>query len=134
LRAGAITLEQLRTIEPKTQIYRVQKSEPPRSPGLRHRHYSPQAKVVLVSSKFKVQSSKSISFIGLNEPDEKFELLKVCVSVEEYAHELFNFFRECDHKNIKTIHCETVEEKGIGLALMDRLKRASESGTPSSRR
>jgi len=126
LRAGAITLEQLQTIEPKTRIYQVPKGEQPKSPGLRHRHYSPRAKVVLMSSKFKVQSSKSSSFIGLNEPNEKIELIKICASVEEYAHELFNFFRECDRKNIKTIYCETVEEKGIGLALMDRLKRASE--------
>jgi len=126
LRAGAITLEQLQTIEPKTRIYQVPKGEQPKSPGLRHRHYSPRAKVVLISSKFKVQSSKSSTFIGLNEPNEKIELIKICASVEEYAHELFNFFRECDHKNIKTIYCETVEEKGIGLALMDRLKRASE--------
>jgi L-threonylcarbamoyladenylate synthase len=126
LRAGAITLEQLQTIEPQTRIYQVPKGQQPKSPGLRHRHYSPRAKVVLVSSKFKVQSSKSGSFIGLNEPNEKIQLIKICATVEEYAHELFNFFRECDHKNIKTIYCETVEEKGIGLALMDRLKRASE--------
>ncbi|MDQ3714275.1 MAG: L-threonylcarbamoyladenylate synthase [Acidobacteriota bacterium] len=125
LRAGAITLEQLQTIEPKTRIYQVPKSQQPKSPGLRHRHYSPRAKVVLISSKFKVQSSKSNSFIGLNKPQEKFESVKICASVEEYAHELFNFFRECDRVNINTIYCETVEETGIGLALMDRLKRAS---------
>ena len=125
LRVGAITLEQLQTIEPKTRIYQTPKNEPPKSPGLRHRHYSPQAKVVLISSKFKVQISGSSSFIGLSKLDEKIELVKICTSVEEYAHELFNFFRECDRKNIKTIYCETVEETGIGLALMDRLKRAS---------
>ncbi len=125
LRVGAITLEQLQTIEPKTRIYLVPKSQQPKSPGLRHRHYSPRAKVVLISSKFKVQSSKLNSFIGLNKPPEKFESVKICASVEEYAHELFNFFRECDRENINTIYCETVEETGIGLALMDRLKRAS---------
>ena len=127
LRAGAITLEQLQTIEPQTRIYRVSKNEQPKSPGLRHRHYSPQAKVVLVSSKFKVKSSKLSSFIGLNKPDCEFDKIKICDSIENYAHELFNFFRECDRENIKTIYCETVEETGIGLALMDRLKRASEN-------
>ncbi len=132
LRAGAVTLEQLQTIEPKTRIYQVSKSEQPKSPGLRHRHYSPQAKVVLISSKFKVQSSRLSAFIGLDKPDEKFDLVKICQSVEDYAHSLFDFFRQCDRKEIKEIFCQTVEEKGIGLALMDRLKRASESGTPSS--
>ncbi len=134
LRAGAITLEQLQTIEPKTRIYQVPKSQQPKSPGLRHRHYSPKAKVVLISSKFKVQSSKFkvqssklSSFIGLNKPDCEFDKIKICDSIENYAHELFNFFRECDRENVKTIYCETVEETGIGLALMDRLKRASEN-------
>ncbi len=126
LRAGAITLEQLQTIEPHTRIYQTPKSELPKSPGLRHRHYSPQAKVVLISSKFKVQSSKSSSFIGLDRPDEKFDLVRICRSVEDYAHSLFDFFRQCDREGIKKIFCQTVEEKGIGLALMDRLKRASE--------
>ena len=58
---------------------------------------------------------------------KEFDLIKICASVEEYAHEVFAFFRECDARKIETIYCETVEEKGIGLALMDRLRRAAES-------
>ena len=126
LRTGAITLEDLRKIIPETRLYKIQKNEQPKSPGLKHRHYSPRAKVVLVqSSKFKVQSSKS-AFIGLNEPEIDFDLMKICGSVEDYAHSVFDFFRKCDSAKIETIYCETVEEKGIGLALMDRLKRAAE--------
>ncbi len=127
LRSGAITLEQLQKIIPETQIYRLQENETPKSPGLKHRHYSPKAKVILVqSAKCKVQSSDS-AFIGLNEIGESFDLVKICASVEEYAHEVFAFFRECDARKIETIYCETVEETGIGLALMDRLRRAAES-------
>ena len=127
LRSGAVTLEQLQKIIPETRAYKLQKDETPKSPGLKHRHYSPQAKVVLVqSAKCKVQSARA-AFIGLNKPDAEFELEKICVSVEEYAHEVFAFFRECDAQKIGTIFCETVEEKGIGLALMDRLGRAAES-------
>ncbi len=128
LRAGAITLEQLQAVVPETRVYAVKENEAAKSPGLKHRHYAPKAKVVLVqSSKFEVQSSKSEAFIGLSEPKEKIDFVKICVSVEEYARELFNFFRECDHRNIENIYCQTVSEKGIGLALMDRLKRAAEN-------
>jgi L-threonylcarbamoyladenylate synthase len=67
------------------------------------------------------------AFIGLTKPAENFELLKICASAEEYAHEVFAFFRQCDHAGIETICCETVPEKGIGAALMDRLRRAAES-------
>ena len=128
LRAGAVSLENLKEIVPETGLYKLRKDEQPRSPGLKHRHYAPKARVKLVqSSKFKVQSSNRCAFVGLNKPQAGFEFMKICSSVEEYAHEIFAFFRECDARKIKTIYCETVEEKGIGLALMDRLKRASEN-------
>ncbi len=126
LRSGAVSLEDLRKIIPETEIYQIKKDETVKSPGLKHRHYSPRAKVVLISD-FKFEISNSSAFIGLNKPEEKFELIKICASVEEYAHEVFAFFRRCDHAGIKTIYCETVEEKGIGLALMDRLRRAAEN-------
>lgn len=127
LRTGAITLEQLQAVVPETQLYQVKENEAVRSPGLKHRHYSPRATVRLVrSGEWEVRSEKSSAFIGLNKPEIEFDLTKICSSVEEYAHEVFNFFRDCDHQNIQTIYCETVEEKGIGLALMDRLKRASQ--------
>ncbi len=127
LRSGAITLEQLQQIEPKTRLYKLAKNEIPKSPGLKHRHYSPTAKVILISPKSKVQSPKSSAFMGLNKPDFECKKIKICASVEEYAHSVFAFFRECDHENIETIYCEKVAENGIGLALMDRLKRASDS-------
>jgi L-threonylcarbamoyladenylate synthase len=126
LRTGAITVEQLREIIPETRLYKLGESETPKSPGLKHKHYSPKAKVILISD-FRFQISEKSAFIGLSEPENDFELMKICRSVEEYAHELFAFFRECDHQNISRIYCETIEEKGIGLALMDRLKRAASS-------
>lgn len=130
LRAGAISLEQLRAIVPETRVYEPKKGEAVRSPGLKHRHYSPNARVVLISdSGFRVSDAElqdSRAFIGLNTPAEKFDLVKICATPEEYAHEVFAFFRRCDKDLIKTIYCETIPEKGIGAALMDRLRRASE--------
>jgi Sua5/YciO/YrdC/YwlC family protein len=146
LRAGAVTLEELRRVVPQTEIYEVKETETVRSPGLRHKHYSPVAEVVLLSPESEVVSSESdgknlkseipnpksqipnpkpVAFIGLHEPSGEFGTVKICRSVEEYAREVFAFFRECDRRGIKMIFCETVEEKGIGLALMDRLKRAA---------
>ncbi|MEZ5429200.1 MAG: L-threonylcarbamoyladenylate synthase [Pyrinomonadaceae bacterium] len=127
LRTGAVTLEQLREIEPETRLYQISPNEKPKSPGLRHRHYSPRAKVILISDfGFRISDSKSNAFIGIDEPDGEFELIKICASVEEYAHSVFDFFRRCDRENIADIYCQTVDETGIGRALMDRLKRAAE--------
>jgi L-threonylcarbamoyladenylate synthase len=128
LRSGAITLEQLQSVVSEIRLYQVKGDEAVRSPGLRHKHYAPKAKVCLIeNSKFKIQNSMPAAYIGLNHPALEFDLVKICSSVEEYAHEVFAFFRECDARNIETIYCESVEEKGIGLALMDRLRRAAES-------
>jgi L-threonylcarbamoyladenylate synthase len=132
LRAGAITLEALREIVPATRLYRLEENEAAKSPGLRHKHYSPRAAVVLISnpeseiSAFSFQIPNSSAFIGLENPDKAFDLMKICDSVEEYAREVFDFFRECDRRGIETIYCQAVAEKGIGLALMDRLKRSSQ--------
>src|SRR4029078_11531527 len=49
LRAGAITLEQLRGVIPETGLLEGDAAELPKSPGLKYRHYAPQARVVLVA-------------------------------------------------------------------------------------
>ncbi len=126
LRTGSVTLEQLREVVADTQLYTLQKDEIAKSPGLKHRHYSPKAKVVLLTENGEWKPENNCAYIGLHLPRSKSEALKICRNIDEYAHEVFAFFRECDHRNITTIYCETVAEQGLGLALMDRLKRAAE--------
>jgi L-threonylcarbamoyladenylate synthase len=75
-----------------------------------------------------VKRQKDIGYIGINKlnKDEltKLDLYKICKDLNDYAKNLFSFFRECDARGIKTIYCEKVSEKGIGLAIMNRLKKA----------
>ena len=126
LRSGGISLEELQNIVPQTKLYQLKENEAVRSPGLKHKHYSPTAKVILVANyELQITNYENSAFIGINKPQNDFDLVKICSSIEDYAHSVFAFFRECDAKNIKIIYCETAEETGIGLALMDRLKRAS---------
>jgi L-threonylcarbamoyladenylate synthase len=125
LRVGAVSLEELQSVVPETAIYNSGKTENLPSPGLKYKHYSPKAEVVLINPKSEIRNPKSSAFIGLDEPLEEFALKKICSSVEEYARAVFAFFREADAARIKTIYCQTVEESGIGRALMDRLKRAA---------
>lgn len=127
LRAGAVTLEQLQAVIPDSRLADQQDIGAPKSPGLKYRHYSPQARVVIVKDWSAVQAGESTAFIGLHALPaiEAFQRVKLCADVADYAHELFNFFRECDAAGVKEIVCEAVEETGLGLALMDRLKRAA---------
>ena len=92
---------------------------------MRHQHYSPRATVLTTNLKFEISNLKLAAYIGLELPRTTFDLELVCPTVDDYAHSLFEFFRECDRRGIDTIYCETVEETGIGSALMDRIRRAA---------
>jgi L-threonylcarbamoyladenylate synthase len=129
LRAGAITLEQLREVAPETALAGSSDLALPRSPGLKYRHYAPSAQVVLVATPQAAIATQDAAFIGLTAPPQAaaFALTQVCANVEDYAHALFQFFRECDAAGVQVIYCQTVKEEGLGLALMDRLRRAAYS-------
>ena len=58
LRTGAITLEQLKKIVPATRIGVRKKGKAPKSPGMKYRHYSPRARVVIVSEPDEIRSPK----------------------------------------------------------------------------
>ncbi len=127
LRSGAVTLEQLREIIPSTRIAIQKSADSPKSPGMKYRHYSPRARVIIVSNLCEIRPAANAAFIGMEAIPgiKKFRLHRICTHVEKYAHELFDFFRHCDDADISIIYCQSVEPKGLGLALMDRLKRAS---------
>lgn len=131
LRPGVVTLEQLRKID--RRIKQQRRSKKIKSPGQRYRHYSPKAKVVLITNyaclrkgqELLITNFEKAAFIGLKKNKMNFSIIKVCKSPDDYAKNLFSFFRECDAGGINTIYCEKVSEKGIGLAIMNRLKKAA---------
>jgi L-threonylcarbamoyladenylate synthase len=125
LRPGSITLEQLKKIDKNTKYQK--KLGMVKSPGLKYRHYSPKARVKIITNyEFGIRNKKTkTAYIGLIKNIAKsFKFVKLCKTNEEYAKNLFSFFRECDQMGIKTIYCDKVSEKGIGLAIMNRLKKA----------
>lgn len=132
LRHGSITLEQLREIEPSIMLRLPSDAAEVNSPGLRHRHYQPDAKVTLCDSLFssgQIGSDSRSAYIGLSEPDPglSFAMQRHCRDIDDYARSLFDFFRQCDSAGIANIYCERVDEIGLGRAIMDRLRRAAES-------
>lgn len=124
LRPGAVSIDQLREIVPETALFANSQVAEARSPGMKHKHYAPTASVKIVDRDDEISVSENAAFIGLHRHSGNFHLLKICRSAEEYAHELFAFFRDCDSAGVRTIYCEWVDETGIGTALMDRIRRA----------
>ena len=125
LRSGAVSLEELRTVVPEVQLYTPRAGERPRSPGLKHRHYSPKAHVLVIASGEMAADAQASAYIGVSVPADKFGYVMVCRDPDDYARSLFEFFRECDRRGVTNIYCEAVEETGIGRALMDRVRRAA---------
>ncbi|MEZ4698920.1 MAG: L-threonylcarbamoyladenylate synthase [Rhodothermales bacterium] len=127
LRPGAVSLEEIRTIAPAARYADLSRLEEVRSPGLKHRHYAPQARVVLVDGPSEVPAEEENAYIGLT-PHPRMEALGLHEAPEHvpaYAQQLFQFFRRADRLDLETIFCQRVDQDGIGRALMDRLTRAA---------
>jgi L-threonylcarbamoyladenylate synthase len=125
LRAGGVTLEQLRAVIPETRLASADDKSAPRSPGLKYRHYAPRAQVHLITYPIQIARPEEAGYIGLDKPEQDFRLARRCRDLAAYARELFQFFRACDAAWVRDIYCQQVEEEGLGLALMDRLRRAA---------
>ncbi|QQS32706.1 MAG: threonylcarbamoyl-AMP synthase [Acidobacteriota bacterium] len=123
LRRGSVTMEMLRRIVPDITAA-AGSEELRRSPGIRHKHYAPRAVVELVKTPPEPRSDAA--FIGLSTKNDGWGHSRYCRDIEEYAREVFEFFRECDRRGIATVYCQSVGSAGIGEALMDRLRRAAE--------
>jgi len=110
-----------------------------RSPGTRHRHYAPRAHVILFppadEEKFRKyirQNKEQLKKIGsityskeLAGIEQSSFHLSLESSIEHIAKNIFRALRELDRQNLDVILIESVEEKGLGAAVMDRLRKAA---------
>ncbi|MBC8043284.1 MAG: threonylcarbamoyl-AMP synthase [Rhizobacter sp.] len=130
LRPGAVTLEQLQAVVPSIKLFSAgtkgsDAAKPPPSPGMKYRHYAPEARVIIIEPPFPGDAAADAAYIGLEKIfDTSLKLKKICRSLEDYAASLFEFFREADRLGAKVIYCQAVGEEGLGLALMNRLRKA----------
>lgn len=98
----------------------------PKSPGMKYRHYSPKAKIILLNKNEEFKLASKEAYIGLNERrNVNFKTKFIAKNIDDYAKNLFSFFRECDEQNIAVIYCELPDEEGVGKALLERLKKAA---------
>jgi L-threonylcarbamoyladenylate synthase len=122
LRPGYVTLEQLRRYLPDIQVHGSIKGErisgKVASPGMKYKHYSPKARVILANSDAEMENIKK------KYSNERIKVVNIR-SPRLLARNLFKIFRESDIKECDIIIVRTVKEKGIGLAIMNRLRKAA---------
>lgn len=127
LRPGAVSVEALREVLGDVTAAPADQSDAPRSPGTRHRHYAPTARVRVVESPSQASPGARHAYVGLDAPSsaEDFRAVYVEETVDGYAHDLFHIFRTCDEEGIEVIFAQSVPQQGLGRALNDRLRRAA---------
>jgi len=154
LRPGGVTLEELREVLGEVRLLNSSEDSSEaakRSPGTRYRHYAPRARVLLVEqgaaeAALKRLSGKRVGVLVHRDltprpPSRsgKGELpsprrggaggevivIQMPQSLKAYARRLFAVLRELDAQGVDVIIVEKIEERGLGRAIMDRLRRAS---------
>ncbi|WP_346685214.1 L-threonylcarbamoyladenylate synthase [Megamonas hypermegale] len=145
LRPGAITKEMLEELFPVVKIDRaiVGDNVVPKAPGMKYKHYAPKANMIL----FEGSSAKMVEAIASKMADYEKEGKKVGLVVsyevaEKLQHEntaiygnqedlltiaseIYECLRFFDDKDVDIILAEGTTDKGIGLAIMNRLHKAS---------
>ncbi len=140
LRPGGIAIEELRRIIPKVGLYN---KDGILSPGMYPRHYAPNAKILIVegSGKTQVEKVKDLAQ-DFDTQGYRFGILAKFENKDRYrdfnikllgpgndlvacAASLFSALRDFDKDQVDVIIAEAVKEEGLGVAIMDRLRKAS---------
>lgn len=144
LRPGGITLEQIERVVGAIRVHPIIKGRKSklihRSPGMKYKHYSPNAKIILIEgtnknvnkeivqliSKFKKQQKRvGVMSMQRNHTYNADMVKFVGNSPDMIAANLFKVFREFDDGKIDIILAHGISKKGLGLGVMNRLSKAA---------
>lgn len=106
----------------------------PEAPGQLSLHYAPAVPVRIVESAaaldFAEEGAGYLLFrgTGLPFPADRSEVLSATGDLAEAAARLFTALHNLDKKNLRVVYAEAVPERGLGIAIMDRLRRAARRG------
>jgi L-threonylcarbamoyladenylate synthase len=132
LRLGGVTVEAIEAAIGPVTIADASRADP-RSPGMLPRHYSPHVPLMLLAAGEDLPRPRSGERIGLltlaPRPDTEgyvvVEVLSQDGNLVEAAANLFTALHQLDGLGLERVVIESVPERGIGRAIMDRLRRAA---------
>ena len=148
LRPGSVTKAMIEEVigeinVDKAVLEKLNENERPKAPGMRYKHYSPKADVKIVKGN-SVDVARKINAIvrentikgiktGVIATKQTKDMYK-CDNIliigslnnpEEIASNLFDVLRRCDSLEISQVFVEAFDEDGVGMAIMNRLKKAA---------
>lgn len=141
LRPGGVTLEELR------ELVAVQESfgsvEKPASPGMKYKHYSPMARVILIvgqeihntmteQARSYGNRGKKVAIMAWEEfrgdyPDVVFLTLGNTGDYRTAAASIYRLLRQADDLDCDVILIHGISTQSLGLAIMNRLQKAAGS-------
>lgn len=147
LRPGFYTKEYLEEYFEKVEIDTaiLKEGQIPKSPGQKYKHYAPKAKVLVLlgdDEAFRrevnniIASNDNVGIMTFDNDEGVFDCDNIIYmgSKEELstmAKVLFKSFRKMDENSVELIVVRGVEEKGLGLSIMNRLKKAASNNVRS---
>lgn len=143
LRPGGITVEMLTEVLGAVEIDKglTDESVKPKAPGMKYRHYAPEAETILFEGEAKNVRTQLLQAVGealaagrrvgaLVRCETADALPQGVITVSyvgkaELANLLYDTLRSFDERGADIIYLEGVDETDIGLAVMNRLRKAS---------
>lgn len=142
LRPGIITLEDLREVLPETKVDEhvlraVSVNETPKSPGMKYKHYAPDAEVTVVEGEEEKVYEKIkellcenkgkkcgvLTVSGRNYPADI--ILSAGRDNRDYAHNLFSRLREFDALGAEVVFAELSAEDKYLMTVKNRLYKSA---------
>ncbi len=133
LRPGSITIEQLSAVIGSIR-QSLSVNHKPIAPGQLSRHYATQTPLTILASVGARPILKDGARAGLlihslaRDTDDRFAAVEVLSStgdLREAARHLFAALRRLDSLGLDRIYAEPCQEEGLGVAIMDRLRRCA---------
>lgn len=142
LRPGVITKEKIESVIGPIQSSVTTKTgerEVPKAPGMKYRHYAPSTPVLIVKNTIEAfelivqeyhTKGKAVGIMAQNTIVDTFEsrvkgMYKMGDSVDDMNRTLFDALRTLDHLGLDIILAQEAPEIGVGIAYMNRLKKAA---------
>lgn len=146
LRPGGVSLEDLKKVIPTIRVDQglTESTSKPRSPGMKYRHYAPEATMWLVKGdsqnmvtqiqqlvKESSLQGKKVGVLTTTENVDKYRSATVVTAgsrkyPESVARHLFQALRQFDELKVDVIYAETFPEEGIFFSVMNRLRKAAD--------
>ena len=147
LRPGGITLEMLKEVDKNIEIDKGllsnSKDFKPKAPGMKYRHYAPNAKLKIIKGNRKktiekinemvqnyIDAGKRVGILTTKENSSSYVngekvILGESNNLEEIASNLFESLRAFNDLDVDIILAEAFDEEGLGVAIMNRLNKAA---------